>query len=69
VVLLLKLGEVVLPGCGDAFSDCNGSSAFFFPGSGHLDKSGNLEYRTSHEILDVSLKREPHLYVSLAAAY
>jgi hypothetical protein len=41
----------------------------FFPGSDQFDKSGTLELRTSYEVLDVSLKREPHLYVSLAAVY
>jgi hypothetical protein len=33
------------------------------------NKSGNVEYRTSHRVLDVSLKREPLLYASLAAVY
>jgi hypothetical protein len=28
---------------GDAFSDCNGSSAFFFPGGDRFGKSGNFE--------------------------
>jgi hypothetical protein len=39
----------------------------FFPGSGQSDKSDNLEWRTSHGISDVSLRAEPHLYVSHAA--
>jgi hypothetical protein len=52
---------------GDAFFNCNSSSAY--PGSGRSDKLGNLEYRTSHEVLGVSLRAEPHLYVGLAAVY
>jgi hypothetical protein len=40
----------------------------FIPGK-RSDKLGNLEYRTSLEVLDVSLRTEPHLYVALAAVY
>jgi hypothetical protein len=53
----------------DAFFYCNGSSTFSIPGGDLFDKSCNLEYRTSHDVLDVSLKREPYLYVSLAAVH
>jgi hypothetical protein len=39
------------------------STAFppFLPGEDRFEKSGNLKYRTSHRVLDVSLKREPHI--------
>jgi hypothetical protein len=33
------------------------------------DKGGNLEYRTSHAVLDVSLKIEPHLCVNVYVVY
>jgi hypothetical protein len=54
---------------GDAFSYCNGSSTFFFPGDDPFDKSGNLEYRTYYRVLDVYICVYMCLYVSLAAVY
>jgi hypothetical protein len=35
----------------------------FFPGDDQFDKSGNLECKTSHGVLDVSLKRESNIYM------
>jgi hypothetical protein len=53
---------------GDAFPNSNGSSAFSSWVT--IDSiSGNLECRTSHGVLDVSLKGEKRLYVSVAAVY
>jgi hypothetical protein len=43
--------------------------SLFFPGSGQSDKSDNFEWRTSHQFSGVSLRAEPHLYVSAAAVY
>jgi hypothetical protein len=61
--------EVSLHGYGDAFILTATVVPPFSPGSGRSDKRGNLEYRTSHEVLDVSLRAEPHLYVALTAVY
>jgi hypothetical protein len=65
----MKRGEVGLHDCGGCLSWLQRQFRLFFPGDNRFDKSGNLECRTSHVVLDVSLKREPHLYVSLAAVY
>jgi hypothetical protein len=41
----------------------------FFLGDDLYDKGSNLEYRTSHAVLDVSLKIEPRLCVNLVVIY
>jgi hypothetical protein len=48
---------------GDAFSNCSGN--LLFPVRDQLDKNGNFEYGTYHEVLGESLKTRPHLYVGL----
>jgi hypothetical protein len=50
--------------CLHVYGEC-----LFFSGSGQSDKTDNLEWRTSHGLSDVSLRAEPHSYVSLAAVY
>jgi hypothetical protein len=59
--------EVGLRGCGGCLFVLQLQFHHIFPSGDRFDKGGNLEYKTSLGVLDVSLKREPRLYVSLAA--
>jgi hypothetical protein len=56
--LLLKQEELGPLFWGYDFSNCNGRSAFSFQVT-RFDKFSKLEQRTSHVIVDVSLKIEP----------
>jgi hypothetical protein len=50
---------------GDAFFNCNGSSAFCT-----REAFGPINLVIwNMEVLDMSLRAEPHLYVALAAVY
>jgi hypothetical protein len=67
LLLLERGGGGGLRGCEGCLFWLQRQFRLIFPGGDGFDKRDNFEYRTSHVVLDVSLKREPRLYVNLAA--